>query len=278
MDVATSVVTGLELSDEESTLVEFRRDDVVTPVRQQTVYWRQRPLTGGYQIGPKECTMTVGAWRGSEQLMLTASHCTATEFSPDGGATRQNVNAVSFGFEVTDPASYYCGSFSSPHRRCRHFDAAAYDASGVDLFPDDSLGWVAGRIARTTLSVSGLSQIPGANVIDIDNPYWTVVTEIAYPILGETLHKVGVANGWTYGPVYETCKDTSVNGVRIVCSDKANMYARDGDSGAPVFVPYGGSPGTAAFYGVVFGHQNGASAVFSNLGQMKQDLGSIRLF
>lgn len=36
MDVARSVLTGLELSDEESTLVEFRRDDVVTPVRQQT--------------------------------------------------------------------------------------------------------------------------------------------------------------------------------------------------------------------------------------------------
>ena len=222
--------------------------------------------------------MTTGAWKGNQQLMLTASHCTSVFFSLDAGATRQNNSGSHFGFEAIDPSSYYCGTFFSPHRRCRFADVAAYDVSNVDLFPDDTIGWVPGRIARTIFPIGGTSQTPGPLFTNENVPYWTVVAEVSFPLDGEILHKVGVTNGWTFGAVYETCVDTSSNGIRFVCTDKANMFARGGDSGAPVFVPIYGPPANAVFYGVVFGQQGGASAVFSNLNQMKQDLGNIRFF
>ena len=273
------VRADLRLTTSERPLVDVRVESSVTATRQQTLFSRQRPLTGGYEIGPIACPMTIGAMRGSEQLILTASHCTAVSFALDGGPTRQNNNQANFGAEVTDPTPYSCGTFFNP-KKCRRADAAAYDASAVDMFPNDTVGWVPGRIARTLFASAGMTQLPGSRDIDLANPYWTVIAEIAYPLLGEVLHKVGMLNGWTYGPVYETCKDLAygTTNLRIVCNDKANMFARPGDSGGPVFAPYGGYQGTVSFYGVVWAHQGGASAVFSNFSQMKQDLGYLRLF
>ena len=106
-----------------------------------------------------------------------------------------------------------------------------------------------------------------------------MIAEIAYPLVGEVLHKVGITNGWTTGPVYETCKDLNALGIKVVCQDKANTWASAGDSGSPTFAPYGGYPGTVAFYGLTWAQDGGSSGIFSNFGQMKQDLGStVRLF
>ena len=280
-DGAGMVIDSLRLTTSERSLVDFKSQQIVKPARQQTVNWRHRPLTGGYQIGPGNCTMTLGAMRGSEQLMLTASHCTATVFAPDGGPTRQNFNQTqTFGAEVTDPYTYSCGTWISP-KRCRRADAAAYDVASVDLFASDSIGWVPGRIARTLTATSGSSQQNGSFVIDQNNPYWTVIAEIAYPLQGEVMHKVGQSTGWTYGAVFATCQDEIQSGtnVKIVCNDEANTYGAPGDSGSPLFAPYGGYVGTVAFYGVLWGVPAGSAVVvFSNFTQMKQDLGYLRLF
>lgn len=121
----------------------------------------------------------------------------------------------------------------------------------------------------------------GSKDFDLVNPLFTVDVEIAYPLSGELLHKVGVTTGWTYGGIYKTCVDCPVavgsGQVRIVCSDWAAMYADHGDSGGPVFKPsiY---PNRASFYGVVFGLDGSNGVVFSNLTQIRQDLGSISLF
>ncbi len=122
-------------------LVVFRSVSAPSLTNSTTLYNRHRPITGGYQIGPSGCTTTIGARRGSEQLVLTNSHCSATPWSLDGGSIRQN----------------------------------------------------------------NLEQ---------------------------------------------------------------------GDSGSPIFAMFGGLPNTVAFYGIAFAEQGGASGVFSNFGQMKQDLGS----
>ena len=282
-DVSASarVRDNLRLTGSESPLVEIKFQQASTPARQQTVNWRHRPLSGGYSIGPTECTMTLGAMRGSEQLMLTASHCSASAFTLDGGPTRQNFNqAQTFGAEVTDPQPYGCGTWFNP-KTCRRAEATAYNAANVDLFGSDSIGWVPGRIARTYTAANGLSQANGSFQIDPAYPYWTVITEIAYPLQGENLHKVGISSGWTYGTVFATCKDEQWFGtnLRIVCNDEANIFGKPGDSGSPIFAPYGGYVGTVAFYGLLWGIQLGSSVVvFSNFTQMKQDLGYLRLF
>ena len=192
---------------------------------------------------------------------------------------RQNSNqAQNFGAEVTDPTPYSCGTWWSP-KKCRRAEAAAYDVANVDLFGADSVGWRPGRIARTYTAASGSSQTSGSTDVDIANPYWTVIAEIAYPITGEVLHKVGRSTGWTYGAVTATCKDVTWFGttLRIVCQDEASTYLQSGDSGSPLFAPYGGYVGTVAFYGMMWGGVP-PTAVFGNFTQLKQDLGYLRLF
>ena len=92
-----------------------------------------------------------------------------------------------------------------------------------------------------------------------------------------TLHKVGSETGWTYGDVFGTCVDIrdSRSGALIVCSDRANLYVRPGDSGSPVFI-VNNSVGVT-FVGVVWGG-DGVQGAMSNLTQIRQDLGSIRTF
>lgn len=243
-----------------------------------TLNYRRRPITGGYEIGPSGCTTTIGARRGSEELILTNSHCSAAAWSLDGGSVRQNNsgNAPFFGAEVTDPPTYACGTLFAP-RRCRRADVTAFSSTGVDLFPSDTLGWAVGLIARTTFSASGVTQTSGSNEVDSLNPHWNVIAEVNYPLWGEAVHKVGIATGWTFGSVYDTCKDVrlSTHGrPLIVCADKAHLNIEQGDSGSPIFAMYGGFPNTVAFYGVGFGHEGGSSGLFSNFGQIKQDLGS----
>lgn len=259
-------------------LVEFRTVSAPSLTNSTTLYNRHRPITGGYQIGPSGCTTTIGARRGSEQLVLTNSHCSATPWSLDGGSIRQNNsgNAPFFGVEVSDPSTYSCGTLFQP-RQCRRADVTAYTATGVDLFPTDTLGWAPGLIARTMFGVAGVWQTSGSLEIDSLSPYWNVIAEVEYPLWNEALHKVGMATGWTFGSVYETCQDVRLSSHGrpvIVCADKANLNLEQGDSGSPIFAMFGGLPNTVAFYGIAFAEQGGASGVFSNFGQMKQDLGS----
>ncbi|WP_337171503.1 hypothetical protein [Gemmatimonas aurantiaca] len=259
-------------------LVIFESVNPVVLTSSTTLNYRRRPITGGYEIGPSGCTTTIGARRGSEELILTNSHCSANAWSLDGGSIRQNNSgsAPFFGAEVTDPSTYACGTLFVP-RRCRHADVAAYSATGVDLFPTDTLGWAPGLIARTTFGVAGLMQTAGSTEVDSLDPHWTVIAEVNFPLWNEALHKVGVTTGWTFGSVYETCKDVRLGShgrPLIVCADKAHLNMEPGDSGSPVFAMYGGFPNTVAFYGVGFAEDGGSSGVFSNFGQIKQDLGS----
>ena len=278
---ADSFRAGLRLAADDDSLVIVRTAARLQATQSPTLYYRRRPLTGGYEIGPLGCPMTTGVHRGTEQLALTASHCTSVSYGLDGGWMSQPYSGTHFGAEVTDPSPYSCGTLFSP-KKCRKSDAAAYDASAADLFPGETLAWAPGLIARTTYSSPGTSMTDGSIVIDTLNPAWTVNAEIAYPLSGDVLHKIGVVTGWTYGSIYKTCADSKTNWgsgyVWIVCSDWAAMYNQKGDSGGPVFSPSAGYSNTASFYGVVFGKDGANGVVFSNLTQMRQDLGSISLF
>lgn len=274
--------SALALTVADDALVDMRTVARIVPTQALTLYYHQRPLAGGYEIssGSTACSLTAGVRRGSEQLALTASHCTYTWFTADGGALKQPQSGPGFGAEVTDPSTYSCGTFFQP-RKCRRSDAAVYSASSADLYYSDTLAWAPGLIAQTQYSSPGSSQTNGSRDINLSNPFFTVDAEVAYPVSGEVLHKVGISSGWTYGAIYKTCVDAPLavgtGQVRIVCSDWAAMYDQPGDSGGPVFKPsiY---PDRASFYGVVFAKDGVDGVVFSNLTQIRQDLGAISLF
>ena len=218
----------LALNKDDDALLDVVLAALPAPTRQTTIFQRQRPLAGGYEIGPRQCSLGVGIRRGAEQLAVTASHCTATIWSLDGGPLSQPLSGPSFGAEVTDPTPYTCATLFSPNRKCRRADIAAYDASGADLIFSDTLGWAPGLIARTQFASPGSSQANGSKDLDTTNPLWTVYAEVEYPLIGEVLHKIGWSTGWTYGGVYKSCVDTNQpNGsgtVRVVCADWAAMY------------------------------------------------------
>ena len=248
---------------------------------QPTLFSRVRPLTGGYEVGPGPCSMTIGAWRGSDRLVLGSSHCSMIPFALDVGPMRQPNSGPGFGTEVTDPTPYACGTFFQP-RRCRRADVTAYSVSSspIDMFPTDTLDWRTGLIARTLFAAVGTAQTKGSTDINTLFPYFTVNSAVMWPVEGEVVHKVGWATGWTFGVVYDTCDDISLTGhgnIRIVCTDKASLYALGGDSGSPVFVP-NFETGNAAFYGIVVAKDGATGVVFSNVNQIRQELGSVSFF
>lgn len=232
----------------------------------------QRPLTGGFLVGPVGCTMTGTALQSGAHLMITASHCTASVNALDYGPTWQNNPGASFGYESIDPNAYRCGTLFSP-KWCRHADVAAYNVNYIPADPADTLTWFPGLIAKTTYPTNGVDQSYGSVVVDSSDPYWYVTSTYNAVMVGYTVHKVGLVSGWTFGNVTSTCvdkKDTT-NNVWNVCSDIAGLYDDFGDSGSPVFVA--GALSTAGFVGIVWGKDPGSSVIISNFGQMKQDLG-----
>lgn len=79
-DAATKARSVLALSPEDDALLDMRTATRIAPAQALTLYYHQRPLTGGTEIGSVsgECSLTSGVRRGTEQLALTASHCTAS--------------------------------------------------------------------------------------------------------------------------------------------------------------------------------------------------------
>lgn len=197
---------------------------------------RHRPLTGGYELGPSSCTITGAAYRGFEPLLVTSSHCTATAFSLDGLSISQGNTADPWGFEVTDPNRYACGTAFN-WKSCRRADIAAYNVAGVTQLPVDTLAYQVGLIARTEYPVSGSTLTAGSLAINQATPYWFVEAEALSVLVGTGVHKVGRSTGWTYGTVTRTCKDRqSALSTWIVCSDDTNLFSQGGDSGSPVFI------------------------------------------
>ncbi|MEP6778540.1 MAG: hypothetical protein ABJC26_01530 [Gemmatimonadaceae bacterium] len=238
-----------------------------------TILGRNRPLTGGFAIGPIECTMAGTAYLGADRLLITASHCTASKYLLDYGSTYQGNAADPFGIEQIDPKTYSCGGIIPKH--CRRADVAAYNVNYIPVAFGDTLSWYPGLIAHTQFPSNGVTQMNGSFDVDSLLPYWTVTATSNSVMVGNTLHKVGKTTGWTYGDVTRTCidKKDSISNVWIVCSDVAGVYDDAGDSGSPVFIATGGL--NATFVGLIWGNDPGASVVISNFGQMKQDLGVI---
>jgi hypothetical protein len=97
-----------------------------------------------------------------------------------------------------------------------------------------------------------------------------IAGETSFPVVGETLNKVGRTTGRTQGVVSATCVNTNVTGTNItlLCQDFVNAGVAGGDSGSPVFrITNNPNSGDVRLYGVLWGgNSSGTQFVFSAIG------------
>lgn len=231
-----------------------------------------RPLSGGTifrgHANGGACTLGIVAEWGGSSVVLGNSHCSKRFFELDDGIGEQSVG-LPFGQEVFDNNGWACGWFNM--RRCRHADVSAWATTGQE--------WTqAGRIARTVNRVAGLGDGMGSLTIDATNPALLVSGDIPYPLYGSFVDKIGRVSGWTFGQVFDTCDDVDIaregKNVRLTCQDHARLNVQVGDSGSPVFI-YDGS-GFVTFVGIVWGSVGTNGGIFSNVTQLRGELGPFR--
>lgn len=230
------------------------------------------PLAGGLEVriqqsdGLHRCTLGFVAQRNGTLGLVTASHCTSGTYGPDGNSAFQ-LNSRLVATESVDPYGYTCGFFSE----CRGSDAALFATSATAPMS-------VGLILRTTPSNGGgLTGRLGSINVDQANPYWIVTGEENNDILvGTTVHKSGIATGWTWGTVKQTCVDHYLDGNHLIrCVYEASYVADHGDSGAPVFI----RSSTCSRCVLLAGIHNGRGEIgndqarFSKLSRIKSDLG-----
>lgn len=244
---------------------------------------RVRLVPGGVQagfvrFGPHTgCTMMANVIRAGVRAFLVNSHCTE-QF---GAVTSTTVHQPYAGYSAdshigteTEDRTPWTGSncpYSWPDR-CRWSDAA------IVTYTDATLADPA-RLARTTYW-SAFRGASGSRVIDQSNPRLNLVGTVSYPVNGEHLDKMGRTTGWTYGDVFQTCRDrrqANLADVVLRCQDLVYMGSGGGDSGSPVFRnPSGGA--NAYLYGILWG---GGSTdgrqyiVFSAISNIEGDYGTI---
>jgi len=213
------------------------------------------------------CTLGFPALRRSDEseVFVVNSHCTYEEYDPDGGWGAQPAVPDTIGYELSDPAGSSCGGDI-----CVDADAALFLATvAIDL----------GKIARTTTS-SSCDYCDAGTEVDATYPTITMTSRWEHTIENETLHKIGLQTGWTYGNVEDTCHDNEVEGTVIECTDRVDFSAKPGDSGSPVFSYNGGVGGSGQLRGVVWvtwynpigGDHDG---LMSDLYQIEQRLGGL---
>lgn len=253
---------------------------VIAPVKlQQTLQSTQRPFMGGLQIRPNtggNCTLGFPAVRAGLAGFVTNSHCTNAQGGVEGTVFHQaTINGVlnRIGVETVDPA-YFSGGPCPSGRVCRYSDSAfAARNSGPSpaTLPASALfGYIATPDANLTIY----------NQFHIDG-------EVAYPIEGDYLGKVGRTTGWTEGEVCDTCVDVNANdqngndtGITLLCQDQVAASSGAGDSGSPVFswkTPTLQPPANipARLYGVLWGG-DGSSFFFSAMANIEFELGQLK--
>lgn len=232
---------------------------------------RFRPLTGGFEIGPRGCTATIVGLVNGAAAMLTNGHCTATGYAPDFGQTSQPWSGTMWGAEVHDPFPYSCGVWYN-RKRCRRADLAAYTLQSIDLLEGETQQFQLGVIARPTERRYGPFMQYGPLQVD---SYLQVAGTLNWAVVGEEVDRVGKATGWQYGNVYQTCSDINY-GVLIVCSDRATTFSEPGDSGSPMFRRSASDPNQVFFLGINHGsNANDDSNFYSNFAQMRQEIPSL---
>jgi hypothetical protein len=216
------------------------------------------PRIGGLQIEPAsggECTLgAVGVYNG-QRAIVTNSHCTVGAFANASTTIRQGGAII--GTEVFDPPLFQGIGGCPVGRWCRWSDAAV-----ISLNANIASAY---SIAFTSLSPCINSSCASNLTIGGAMP----IVDVAFPFVtqGMTLNKTGRTTGWTRGTVTNTCADTPSDLVfyppaggsifpLLLCQIHTTIWSQYGDSGSPVYsrqTTVAGAPGTAVFYGLMWG-------------------------
>lgn len=237
-----------------------------------------RPVRAGMQIAFENpqagraaiCTLGVVAKIGGETTamhFLTNSHCTGINREVGRAKYYQETiyPAAYIAYESHDPAYTACGFMYTSS--CRQSDAAAARLDSSAGVPAGTLEF--GSIARTTSSKYGLTGV-GSTTIDPNNPRFRISSAGDFPMVGETIEKMGIETGWTYGELVQECVTVDLGSYRFYCQELAKYGRASGDSGAPVFL--WNEDDTASFVGLHAGF-NGEYAVYSHFSNIKEDFG-----
>jgi hypothetical protein len=225
-----------------------------------------RPVLAGLQINFTQfiCTLGFNATRNGQRSFITASHCTAKRGGVESTKYYQPLSSTSgsfIGTEVADPP-FFTGGACPNGRKCRYSDGArAAYASGVNS--------TLGRIEKTTGANNGSLTISGS---------FSITSEGGGSV-GNTANKVGRTTGWSRGSLANTCVDTNVSGtnITVLCQNWVNARVSGGDSGSPVFISSGTS--SVKLAGILWGgNSSGTTFVYSPIGRIEQELGSLTTF
>jgi hypothetical protein len=226
-----------------------------------------RPVLAGLQINFTQfiCTLGFNATRNGQNSFITASHCTAKRGGVESTKYYQPLSTTSgsfIGTEVADPP-FFTGGACPNGRKCRYSDAArAAYASGVSF--------TLGRIEKTTAVNTGALTISGN---------FSITSEGSGSV-GNTVNKVGRTTGWSRGSLTNTCVNTNVSGTNItlLCQNWVQARVDAGDSGSPVFINSGTS--SVKLAGILWGGDltSKTTFVYSPIGRIEQELGSLTTF
>lgn len=248
---------------------------------------RIRPTRGGTEIRNStglQCTLGFNVWYSNYKLgipvgtraFLTASHCSRTTFSMDGGVFSQGGTPI--GYEIVDPRLFDSTTTTRcpAGRRCRWSDVSV-----VQYY--DSVAWDLAYLAKTRWSINNPSTDYTIEINEYE-PRLKIVGN-SYPAVGGYVHKIGRTTGDTWGAVLRTCADyrwseTSTN--LILCQTEVDAAVAGGDSGSPAYTE--ASSGTVGIAGIVWretlNEQNqwGRRFVFSPVDQIKKDVVSFSAY
>jgi hypothetical protein len=235
--------------------------ELASPIAlRSTLQDRVRPVAGGYQINFLNaagvvgvsllCTLGFNAIPEGSLLTqkpsyVTNAHCTGV--SGDAGLVPMDHYQPlqdSNGDRMVDPENFIGSQVDDPSTTITLdcvsvLDEPVVRAPGPCRWSDASRGEYAegvpfqlGRIARPAV----FDRVQGTLDVDPKRPTFEIIGEQPFPVLGETVNKVGRTTGWTGGEVTGTCVDiiTDDHFIRR-CQALVAAGSAGGDSGSPVF-------------------------------------------
>lgn len=222
----------------------------------------QDSVIGGILVrvdGNLPCSAWIQAKDGTTEVAATASHCGGL-FDLDTGDTLYQRNRTAthiMGPEWDDPDPW-----GNPLHRWA--DISLYKVTETDR-------WFKGWFAQTTNQA-------GSKTFHSTEPILPATGEISVPVVGDEMHKVGQATGWTKGALDRTNVDRpdwDGSNVDLLDQDIALYNRAGGDSGAPVVADTNGVWKIVGIHvgGVTMSGQD--TAIFSSMWNIEQDVGNL---
>jgi hypothetical protein len=249
-------------------------DQVKKPAT-STIQSAARPVPGGVQIIFLDlplayfCTAGFNAYLDGDFGFVTNSHCTKSRGAVDGTTYAQGDDpfGATVATEIADPP-YFTGDPCPGGYQCRYSDSsfAQYNTSNLGSL---------GKLAKTSsrgLVTGSITLKPATSRFSISGT--------ASALSGQTVNKIGVTSGWTYGPIVATCADIGVSGTTngLLCQNVVRAGSDHGDSGSPVFSWTTGN--NVKLLGILWGGGtlDGQQVfVYSPIANIQQELGALRV-